>query len=182
MAHSITKATGPLVVVILCLLPLLAFGQQDTTKPISPHSFAHDTSKAVEYPDTKVADTLEQDSINGWFVVETRHRMYPNFHQIDTVAFGQPFEIGEGDVMARIVRFNPSLAVAKSGEILQMSDTLNNPAIRVRVIQDGKVTQESWAFTNMAPHFRRENFFGFKLIEFRVDNKRYIEPPDQQKQ
>jgi hypothetical protein len=182
MTRTITRPALAFFMFLLVVSPLSAAQQQDTAKSTPVIQPAHDTSKVTELPDAKVADTLEQDSITGWFVIETRHRMYANFLQIDTVAFGQPFQIGEEDVRARVVRFNPHLAVGETGKIHQMSDTLINPAVHIRVVQGGKVTQESWAFTNMAPHFRKDNFFGFKLIGFRVDEKRYINPPEQQKQ
>ncbi len=182
MTRNITRPAGIIVVLLLAILPLSAASQQDTTKPPTALPPGHDTTKAIVYPDAKIADTLEQDSINAWFVIETRHRMYPSFLQIDTVVFGQPFQIGEEDVQARVVRFNPHFAIGETGIIHQMSDSLVNPAVHICVVQGGKVTQLSWAFPNMAPHFRRDAFFGFKLLDFKVDDKRYIRPQDQQKQ
>lgn len=113
-----------------------------------------------------------------WFVIETRHRLHPNFLQIDTVAPGDPFYLGEDELEARVILFNPHLGITMEGEALQMSDTLYNPAVQVRVIDEGEVSQESWAFYyTEAPHYRREDMLGFRIIDFRVDAA-YIPIPD----
>lgn len=112
------------------------------------------------------------------FVIETRHRLFPNFRQVDTVAIGEIFLVGEEELKAEVLKFNPHLGITDSGKYLQMTDTLYNPAVLVRLtMEDGRV-QESWGFYVMdAPHYRRDNLFGFKLVDFKVGEK-YIRPPE----
>ncbi|MEP0828891.1 MAG: hypothetical protein HRF51_10255 [bacterium] len=113
------------------------------------------------------------------FIVETRHRLFPNFRQVDTVSLGEVFLVGEEELKAEILKFNPHLGITDSGKYLQMSDTLYNPAVLVRLtLEDGRV-QESWGFYVMdAPHYRRDNLFGFKLVDFKVGDK-YIKLPEE---
>ena len=54
-------------------------------------------------------DTVKAESAEECFTIETRHRMYPGFSQMDTVAVEQSFYIGEEEEEARIVEFNPHL-------------------------------------------------------------------------
>lgn len=122
------------------------------------------------------------DTISGLkpntFVVETRHRLYPEFRQVDTVGLEDPFYIGEDDWEARIITFNPHLGITQTGERLVMSDTLYNPAIEVQVKAGDSVSQTSWGFYYVdSPHFYREDLLGFKLLDFKVGPE-YIQPPD----
>lgn len=121
---------------------------------------------------------LTADTTVVSFIVETRHRLYPNFRQTDTVGLDQPFLIGEEELEARIVSFNPHLGITTDGQRLQMSDTLYNPAIQVEVRKDGEITQTSWGFFYVdAPHFYRDHMLGFRLLAFNVGN-RYVPNPN----
>lgn len=123
------------------------------------------------------ADSTKVDSDQEYFVIETRHRLFPDFSQIDTVTMEEPFYIGEEEYKGEVIEFNPHLGITQKGEALQMSDTLYNPAVRVRVSLDGEVKQESWGFLVLtSPHFRRESLFAFRLVDFKVGEK-YIEAP-----
>ena len=123
------------------------------------------------------ADSAKVDSEEEYYVIETRHRLYPNFSQIDTIAMDEPFYIGEDEYKGEVIAFNPHLGITTKGEALQMSDTLYNPAVKVRVSLEDEVQQESWGFFVMtSPHFRRENLFAFRLVDFKVSEK-YIEAP-----
>ena len=129
-----------------------------------------------------LAQSEEPDSVlteleGEYYVIQTRHRVHTKFSQIDTVKFGEPFFIGEDEFEAEIITFNPHLGITVKGEALQMSDTLYNPAVRVRVSSEGEVMQESWGFFFVdSPHFYREDMLGFKLLDFKVDDK-YIRIP-----
>ena len=119
----------------------------------------------------------ESDSLETYYVIETRHRLYPDFVQVDTVKPGQPFFIGEDEYRAEVMTFNPHLGITTDGEYLQVSDTLYNPAVRVRVVEGEEEMQQSWAFHFVsAPHYYRQELLGFKLLEFKVSNK-YIQIP-----
>ena len=127
---------------------------------------------------------LAQDSLSTTtptkptFVVETRHRLYPNFRQVDTVGIDEPFLIGEEELEARIILFNPHLGITVDGDRLQLSDTLYNPSIQVEVRKDGEITQTSWGFYYIdAPHFYRDHMLGFRLLSFTVGDE-YIPNPN----
>lgn len=123
------------------------------------------------------ADSTRVDSDQEYYVIETRHRLFPDFSQIDTVTMEEPFYIGEDEYKGEVITFNPHLGITQKGEALQLSDTLYNPAVRVRVSLEGEVKQESWGFLVMtSPHFRRESLFAFRLVDFKVSDK-YIEAP-----
>ena len=122
------------------------------------------------------ADTSETETPDEHFVIETRHRLFPQFVQIDTVIMNQPFYIGEEEYEARVIEFNPHLGITTKGEYLRMSDTLYNPAVRVQATL-GDIEQESWGFYVIAaPHFKRDDLLAFKLVEFKVGDE-YIEAP-----
>ena len=142
---------------------------------ISSFSAAPDSSKtAVSGAEVKSKATGE------YYIIETRHRIFKDFFQLDTVAFGEPFLLGEEEDTARIITFNPDLVIKlindTTAEAIQDSDTLKNPAVRIRVSKN-KVLQESWAFPGKgAPHFKRDDMFGFSLVEFKLTNPKYIKP------
>ena len=122
-------------------------------------------------------DSLLVEKDATYFVVETSHRIYKNFKQVDTVGLEEAFFIGEDEYQASIILFNPHLAITTEGKILQMSDTLYNPAIRVKVIYEDSVLQESWGFYYAdAPHFYRDELLGFRLVDFSVSDQ-YIAVP-----
>jgi hypothetical protein len=123
------------------------------------------------------ADTTRTEVDEGIFIIETRHRLFPQFLQVDTVGINQVFLVGEEEWQAEVIAFNPHLGITMEGEALTMSDTLYNPAVRVRVLTEGEVKQESWGFHVIgAPHFHREDLLAFKLVEFEVSEK-YVEAP-----
>jgi len=125
-----------------------------------------------------VDSTKTVDHSGDVYIIETRHRLFPDFLQVDTVGFDQPFFIGEEEWKARIILFNPHLGITTEGKGLQMSDTLYNPAARIRVEQADTLVQESWAFHYVdAPHYRRTDLLGFKLLDFKVAAQ-YIPAPD----
>lgn len=118
---------------------------------------------------SEAADSDSTDTATEFFVIETIHRLYPEFSQTDTVGFAEPFSIGEEEWQASIILFNPHLGITTDGDALQMSDTLYNPAVRVRVEKGDSLIQESWGFHYVdSPHFYRDQMLGFKLIEFQV--------------
>jgi len=118
------------------------------------------------------ADSTENETEEEYYIIETRHQLYPDFQQIDTVSMEEPFYIGEDEWEGKVIGFNPHLGITMEGEALQMSDTLYNPAVRIQVSYNGEVKQESWGFFVMkAPHFKREDLLGFRLVDFRVSEK-----------
>jgi len=160
----------------------------DTAKvpsPVSPHEMApsHQPADSLKTPLGPDTDTIfgPKDQM----VIETHHRMYSAFLQVDTIKPKQRFQLGDDGPFAEVVKFVADLKVTMKGEKLKMSDTLYNPAVLVRVVvpdsvtQKDSVVQESWAFYySGAPHFSRQAFFAFKLLDFKVENPKYVKPPE----
>jgi hypothetical protein len=122
---------------------------------------------AAQLPSDSTGSALDE-----YFVLESRHRVFSGFRQVDTVRVGQLFSIGEGEEQGEVYVFNPHLSITEKGQILQLSDTLYNPAVRVRVTLGDSLVQESWAFYyTSAPHFRRSDLLGFRLLDFRVSDR-----------
>ncbi len=117
-------------------------------------------------------------------MIETRHRLYPKFYQLDTVKFGQLFPLGEDEqYSAKVTRFNPHLVITTKGEYKRPDDTLYNPAARLQVFSVDSLVQEGWAFHFVdAPHFRGSDYFGFKLVSFMVNEQKYIKRPEPAKE
>ncbi|UCG60997.1 MAG: hypothetical protein JSV52_11805 [Candidatus Zixiibacteriota bacterium] len=122
-------------------------------------------------------DSTKVDLQKEYYLTEARHRLFPNFSQMDTGGMNEPFFVGEDENKGEVIAFNPNLGIATRGEALQVSETLHNPAVKARVSLGEEVQQESWGFSVMtAPHFCRKNLFAFRLVDFKVSEK-YIEAP-----
>ncbi|HVP07071.1 MAG TPA: hypothetical protein VMS71_04445 [Candidatus Acidoferrum sp.] len=168
--------------VLALLISPFAFGQQ--TQPAHPQGTpGPNHPPMIDTVPKPVAVIPQVDTTAGWFVIETTHRIFTNFLQVDTVFFGQPFALGEDEKdTAYVFGFNPDFSInfsgADSGKVIQVSDTLRNPAAHLMVVNGGRLQQESWAFKfGGAPHFRRNAFFAFRMLEYRVPDK-YIKAPD----
>lgn len=178
--------------ILLCgLINSAVSGESDTTKadqksPGMPPGMmpSHGNMGMLNQP--VLPDSLRfQDGpfdstlLTASFVIETRHRLYPKFYQLDTVIFGQPFPLGEDDeYTAKVTRFNPHLMITTKGEYKKVTDTLYNPAVRVQVMAGDSLVQETWGFYFVdAPHFRGNNYFGFKLVDFHVNEQKYTKAP-----
>jgi hypothetical protein len=152
-----------------------------------PADTASAASAAVASSIPAVPSGPDTDTIfspNDWMVIETHHRMFPDFLQLDTVKPKERFQIGEDGPYGEVVRFVADLKVTMKGERAKMSDTLYNPAVLVRVYVPDTVThqdsviQETWAFLyGSSPHFSRQSFFAFLLRDFKVENPKYVKPP-----
>ncbi|MBK7141439.1 MAG: hypothetical protein IPH75_05095 [bacterium] len=179
-------------VVALMVVHSAAFGESDSTKS-DPHAPkmppgmmpSHGNAGMLQQP--VLPDSLRfQDGpfdstlLTATFVIETRHRLYPKFYQLDTVLFGQNFPLGEDEEFsAKVTRFNPHLMITTKGEYKKLSDTLYNPSVRVQVMQGDSLVQETWGFYFVdAPHFRGNNYFGFKLVSFMVNDQKYTKAPE----
>jgi hypothetical protein len=149
-----------LVVAILIAAAALSLAQTDSAKAPS----AQTPALLPSHAETPTADEF--------FVIESKHKVFTGFQQVDTVRMNQKFPIGEGDDEGEVILFNPHFMIGDTGRVVQMSDTLYNPAVRVRVSVGDSVVQESWAFYFAeAPHFRRNDMFGFRLLDFKVGDR-----------
>lgn len=176
---------GAFALVALITLPCLGF-PPDSGKPKSTGMMPSHPTMTKEMPRDTIPDSLkipeppfDSTLLTATFVVETRHKLYPKFYQLDSVVFGEAFPLGEEEEQtAKIIKFNPHLQIMMDGQKRQASDTLYNPAILVQVLQGDSVVQESWGFFfSGAPHFRASDYFGFKLVDFKVNEQKYIKPP-----
>jgi hypothetical protein len=112
-----------------------------------------------------------------YFIIESRHRVFTNFSQVDTIEPYGSFLLGEEEYKVEMTDFNPHLGITAEGDYLKMSDTLYNPAVRLRVTLGDSLIQESWAFFVISsPHFYRDRMFAFKLVDFDLGD-RYAKPP-----
>jgi hypothetical protein len=180
-----------LVGAILIAAAALSLAQTDSAKVPSPEGApvmlpSHRSGDSVAVPTGPDTDTIFDPK--DWMVIESHHRMYPSFLQIDTVKPRERFQIGEDGPYAEIIKFVADLKVTMKGEKTKMSDTLYNPAVLIRVTtfdsasQKDSVIQESWAFYyGGSPHFSRQSFFAFMLRDFGVANPKYIKPPEGKK-
>lgn len=162
------RATCKIIsLILLTIIATASSGNTDSTKPKQTTTGGLlSTHTSSTKPDT-----------TSFFVLEIRHRVFGSFQQFDTVRMFKKFPIGDGDDIGEVVFFNPHLSITTKGEFLKTSDTLYNPAVLIRVTQGDSVKQESWAFyVSEAPHFRRNDILGFRLVDFHVDSK-FVRPP-----
>jgi hypothetical protein len=147
---------------VVIFVGTLAFAAVDSTKTPAAKPDPLMTSHAPTAP------ALPSE----YYVLEVRHRVFTNFLEVDTVGMNQKFSIGEAEDSGEVILFNPHLGITDSGKIVQVSDTLYNPAVRIRVTNKDSLIQESWGFHfGSAPHYRRNDLLGFRLIDFRVNEK-----------
>jgi hypothetical protein len=163
MCHSPLK-NGALLQPLLALMVTLAASRLMAGADSAGAPSAQPPAQTTGRPDTSGS--------GDYFVLESQHKVFTGFRQIDTVRMLEPFAIGEGEERGLVFLFNPHFSITDSGRVLQLSDTLYNPAVRVRVSVGDSVEQESWAFYySSAPHFRRTDMFGFRLVDFRVSDR-----------
>ena len=99
-----------------------------------------------------------------FFVLEARHMHFANFSDEHRVSLGEDFSIGDTEVIARIVRFEPDLAInTDTKEIFSRTQEMNNPAVLVEVNEPGKEAVQVWAFRNPVPHMRGKTPLMFLL-------------------
>lgn len=100
-------------------------------------------------------------------VVRINHRIYPQFDEVQRVAPGERFQIGDTDFTARIIDFVPDFAIdPETKEIFTRTELLRNPAIKIEVFDDDTKVEELWAFRGEgAPHFSRESMLLFRIEE-----------------
>ncbi|MEW6050984.1 MAG: hypothetical protein AB1644_07990 [Candidatus Zixiibacteriota bacterium] len=163
-------------IAILISASFISAQHPSTGSPQMPMDAAH--TPMVDTTPKPIAEIPKLDSAAGWFIIETRHRIFANFLQTDSVYFGQSFVLGEEEKdTAYVYAFNPDFSISDSGRVIQVSDSLINPAVHVRVVSNGRTQQESWAFNiGGSPHFRRNAYFAFRIVEYRVPDK-YIKVP-----
>jgi hypothetical protein len=96
------------------------------------------------------------------------HRVFPDFHDVQTVPLNKNFQVGETDYSARVVEFVPDFAIdIKTHKVVSRSNVPRNPACRIIVREKGVPMDTSWAFVNFPPHFSRRALISFRVV--RID-------------
>ncbi len=97
-----------------------------------------------------------------------RHRVFHDFHDMQTVRLNQDFILGDTDYSARVVQYVPDFYMdLTTRKVASKSEQPDNPAFKV-IVRKGKAPQDTtWAFLNMPPHFGRRSYFAFHVI--RID-------------
>lgn len=99
------------------------------------------------------------------------HRIYTDFHDIQTVPLGKDFQVGETDYTARVVEFVPDFAIdGKTHKVVSRSSVPRNPACRIIVRENGVPKDTSWAFVNYPPHFSRRALISFRVVRIEFFN------------
>jgi len=102
--------------------------------------------------------------------LRVRSRLYPGFKEDHKVKLNQKFSLSDTDLEAVAVEFVPDFAIDTSGHaVISRSDTLNNPAVKVLIIENNEKKEEVWAFkSGLMPHFSPKSFIGFELLDFKT--------------
>jgi hypothetical protein len=105
--------------------------------------------------------------------IAVRHRVFPGYYEEFQVKMGQKFQLSDTDYFARAVDFVPDFAISLSDKKgFSRSDSLNNPAVKLIVYRGKEKLEEVWAFQKVeAPHFSPQSMLGFKLLDFKIEDK-----------
>ncbi len=120
------------------------------------------------YSDVLSEETPPADP--GSITLLAKHRLYPDFSEQHTVAMNQRFAISDEGYEAVITRYLPDFAIQITDEgkkIFSKSTEANNPAFWIVVYKDSAAVDSVWAFSvRGAPHFSRNSFIYFEILEF----------------
>lgn len=105
--------------------------------------------------------------------ISVTHRVFTDYHEEIKIKMGEKYQLSDADYYVRAVAFVPDFAIDTStGKFFSRSDSLKNPAVKLEVFKKGKKLEEAWAFQKVqAPHFSKHSFLGFKLIDFKIEDK-----------
>lgn len=114
--------------------------------------------------------------------IKARSRMYAKYSEEHTVKMYEKFTLSDSDLEAVVVEFYPDFAIdTLTHKAITLSDTLNNPAAKILIIEDNKKKEEAYAFPpGMMPHFSPRSFIGFELVDYKTGGK-YIKPANAEK-
>jgi hypothetical protein len=103
------------------------------------------------------------------------HRLFPEFREEHTVAPGETFQLGDTDYSGRIVGVIKDFAIDDSTKrVFSRTEEPRNPALRIRIFEDGRTVEEVWAFGGEGPpHFARSS-----ELYFHIDSLRWKDSKD----
>jgi hypothetical protein len=103
-------------------------------------------------------------------VLASRHRVFPDFLEVDSVRVKQEFPVGDTPFSAQVLEFVPDFAMdLKTHKVISRTPEPRNPAFRILVREKGVIQDTTWAFINMPPHFGRKSLLAFFIV--RIDFK-----------
>jgi hypothetical protein len=98
------------------------------------------------------------------FVV--RHRVFHDFRDFHRVKLNQDFILGDTDYIGRVVQFVPDFEMRlPARKVISRSPQPNNPAFKVLVRKNKAPQDTTWAFLNSPPHFARNSYFAFQVVQ-----------------
>lgn len=115
--------------------------------------------------------------------IRSSSRMYAKYSEEHTVKMYEKFTLSDSDLEAVVVEFYPDFAIdTLTHKAITLSDTLNNPAAKILIIEDNKKKEEAYAFPpGIMPHYSARSFIGFELVDYKTGGN-YIKPANTEKQ
>lgn len=107
------------------------------------------------------------------------HRAFPDWFEDHRVAMHDPFQVGDSDLSAEIIRYEPDFTMmTKTRRITSRSDQPNNPAFQIVVYQGETPHDTTWAFLKMPPHFGAKSLVAFKVMRIDFKGRKPLVNPD----
>ena len=97
-----------------------------------------------------------------------RHRVFPDFRDLQRVKLNREFIIGDSEYSARVIQYVPDFQMdLEHHRVFSLSDQPRNPAFRIVVSKNRAPHDTSWAFLKSPPHFGVSSYFSFQVL--RID-------------
>jgi hypothetical protein len=102
--------------------------------------------------------------------IRVRSRMYVSFQEQHVVKMYEKFSLSDTEMEAVAVEFLPDFAIdTLTHKAFSKTDTLNNPAVKILIVEGADKREEVWAFRpGLIPHFSPKSFIGFELVDIKV--------------
>jgi len=109
--------------------------------------------------------------------IRVRSRMHLGFQEDHKVRMYEKFPLSDTDLEAVVVEFFADFSVdTLNHKAFSKSDTLNNPAAKILIVEGQEKKEEVWAFRpGLIPHFSPRSFIGFEIVDFKAGGK-YKQP------
>jgi hypothetical protein len=123
---------------------------------------------------TLLAGTGCSSSIKS-LTVEVKNIYYPDYNETITTTMNTEEYIGDTNYSFKAVEFYPAFSILESTKkIVSLSDEPINPAFKMKVYEDGKLIEETWAFYgSLAPHFSSSSILIFQVSSFEYKGQVY---------
>ena len=105
--------------------------------------------------------------------IRVKSRLYPDFKEEHKVKMYTKFPISDTNLDGVVVEFYADFAIdTLTHKAFSKSNNLNNPAVKVLIIQGRDKKEEIWAFPpGVMPHYSPMSFIGLELADFKVGGK-----------